>query len=390
MSFPHHDPDWIGAADFVRAHRRAGETILAPDAFVFRFERIYRYANTALRPEARYDWAALHTWMLHDLAPSFLARVGDEMRPVFANDAFVVWSRSTALGRLGFFNRHLRRFRRARRLADRTPPPAPPPAFDLPDAGIMEDFAHLSRPAIKTAMDRLFIRGGYRTPTLRDRTYMAEMDRCCAELMGDLTGKRILDLCCGDGRVAGMAETCAELVGVDLAEVPLRTMAGRWAHRPHYRFAAMAAEQLALPDASFDVVTFIEASEHVVDIEATLREIARVSRPGARLVVTSQNADSLHLIVNRKLGYPNFFTSYQHFREFTPAQLTALLGAHGFAVEQSRGIWLSPYWEIPGIDRHVRRATDDDPELVEAMHRIGRRIGADHAHTFMLSARKMP
>ncbi|MCW5772757.1 MAG: class I SAM-dependent methyltransferase [Rhodospirillaceae bacterium] len=388
MSFPYDDPDWVAAAAFVAAHRQPDETILAPDAFVFRVPRIARYANTRLRPDTHYDWAALHLWMLDALAPAYLAGLHRVLRPVFANGTFILFARNAALPRLGRFDPGWRRFRRRRRevlAAGDTPPP--PQLFDVPDEGGLKDFARLSRAEIKREMEPIFAKGGYHTPTLRDREYMAEMDRLTGEFMGDPAGLRILDLACGDGRAAQLAAGCAELIGVDLAETPLRVLAAE--AQPGRHYAVMAAEQLALPNAYFDLVVFIEAVEHVVDFEATAAEIARVTRPGGRLIVTSQNSGSLHLVLNRKLGYPNYFTSYQHFREFTPAELGARLAAHGFRVLRSSGIWLSPYWEIPGIDRPTRHATDNDPELVGILRQLGRKIGADHAHTFILLAEKV-
>ena len=64
------------------------------------------------------------------------------------------------------------------------------------------------------------------------------------------------------------------------------------------------------------------------------------------------------------------------------------IAAHGFAVERSAGVVLYPYWEIPGIDEHARRLTDDDREFAEIMGELGKRAGAEFAYTFVLAARK--
>ena len=143
----------------------------------------------------------------------------------------------------------------------------------------------------------------------------------------------------------------------------------------------MKAEALALPDAAFDIVTLIDGSEHVYDFEAALAEIARVLRPGGRFIVTAQNTNSLHLIVNRKLGYPDFVTNNHHFREFNVAEMTALVGAHGLAAGRSVGFVLYPYWEIPGIDEHARHITDEDGEFAELMRVLGERVGPEYAYT---------
>ena len=46
MSFPYHDRFWTETADFVAERLAPGESVLAPDIFWWRFERIARYRNT--------------------------------------------------------------------------------------------------------------------------------------------------------------------------------------------------------------------------------------------------------------------------------------------------------------------------------------------------------
>jgi len=394
MSFPYHDPAWVAAADFVRRHHAAGEIILAPDAFMWQFERIHRYANTRLRPEAHYDWAIVHNWMLHHLSERFLETLDAAMRPVHAGETFVVWTRGTALPRLSRFDRGVAAFRRNRRNIQRrngryfTGPEYSGPEPVHPDPGTIYRFRSMPRAALKGVYNRFFEHGGYRFETKRDAAYTRDLDNRTREFLGDTAGRSILDIACGEGRVARLVERSASFLGVDLAEVAIRNCRRAFAGRPDFHFAVMEAEALALPDARFDIVTMIDASEHIYDIGAALAEAARVIRPGGLFIITSQNKDSLHLIVNRKLGYPEFLTNNQHFREFNVAELTATIGAHGFAVERRAGVVLYPYWEIPGVDEHIRKITDDDAEFAEIMSVLGERAGAEYAYTFMVSARK--
>jgi demethylmenaquinone methyltransferase / 2-methoxy-6-polyprenyl-1,4-benzoquinol methylase len=98
-------------------------------------------------------------------------------------------------------------------------------------------------------------------------------------------GARILDVASGTAGVALQlaARTSATVVGVDLTEPMLRQ--GRRnvaAAGQSGRIALVAgrAEQLPFPDAAFDALTFTYLLRYVDDPVQTLRELARVVRPG--------------------------------------------------------------------------------------------------------------
>lgn len=96
-------------------------------------------------------------------------------------------------------------------------------------------------------------------------------------------GDRVLDVGAGTGvSTADLATSGAYVVGLDLSLGMLR--AGRRV-RPEVPLLAGDALRLPFPDESFDAVTISLALRNVVDTEAALREMARVTRPGGRLVV---------------------------------------------------------------------------------------------------------
>jgi SAM-dependent methyltransferase len=103
-------------------------------------------------------------------------------------------------------------------------------------------------------------------------------------------GERVLDLGTGTGAVAERAAPAVgpggEVVGLDISREMLALAERRAAERGlgNVRFLEGRAEAIPAPDASFDSVLASLSLMYVVDREAAAGEIARVLRPGGRLV----------------------------------------------------------------------------------------------------------
>ncbi|HZC73624.1 MAG TPA: class I SAM-dependent methyltransferase [Jatrophihabitans sp.] len=97
--------------------------------------------------------------------------------------------------------------------------------------------------------------------------------------------QRVLDVATGTAGVALMLteRTDASIVGVDLTEQMLRRGRERIVqHGKADRISLLVArgEQLPFPDNTFDALTFTYLLRYVADPAATIRELARVVRPG--------------------------------------------------------------------------------------------------------------
>ena len=97
-------------------------------------------------------------------------------------------------------------------------------------------------------------------------------------------GDRVLDACCGTGDLAlsCVKAGAGEVVGLDFSEPMLER-----ARRKSDAIEWLRGDLLALPfaDASFDSATVGFGVRNVEDLEAGLRELRRVLRPGGRLGV---------------------------------------------------------------------------------------------------------
>ncbi|GAB3590235.1 demethylmenaquinone methyltransferase [Angustibacter peucedani] len=96
-------------------------------------------------------------------------------------------------------------------------------------------------------------------------------------------GERVLDLAAGTGTSSEpFADGRVEVVPADFSLGMLRVGKRR---RPDLPFTAGDATRLPFADAAFDAVTISFGLRNVVDPDAGLRELLRVTRPGGRLLV---------------------------------------------------------------------------------------------------------
>ena len=92
----------------------------------------------------------------------------------------------------------------------------------------------------------------------------------------------VLDLGCGDGLVTSMVLSKVE-IGLD-PDVKVLERAAQ--HRIYERFEAVPAEDMHLPDGSIGTVFSNSVLEHLPCLDAALAAVARVLRPGGRLIFT--------------------------------------------------------------------------------------------------------
>ena len=112
--------------------------------------------------------------------------------------------------------------------------------------------------------------------------------RLLLEHLGDLTGKRVLDVGCGKGRFARILQERypdAGIWGLDISEEMLK-------HVPA-GIQTRAGSMTALPfeDASFDAAYATESLEHAVEIDVAVGEMCRVVRPGGAIAIIDKNAE---------------------------------------------------------------------------------------------------
>jgi 2-polyprenyl-6-hydroxyphenyl methylase/3-demethylubiquinone-9 3-methyltransferase len=181
-------------------------------------------------------------------------------------------------------------------------------------------------------------------------------------LVGDWTGREVLDLGCAGGFMAeALDDRGARVTGIDPAE---RAVAAARAHAAEtgraIRYDTGVGEALPYGDAAFDAVVSVDVLEHVSDLAQVIREVARVLRPGGLFLFDTINRTLLArfaviTVAERVIGLlprgthdPALF--------IRPAELRAHLDAAGlepgsFTGLGPRGIdrrWLPVFGRLPG------------------------------------------
>jgi demethylmenaquinone methyltransferase/2-methoxy-6-polyprenyl-1,4-benzoquinol methylase len=122
---------------------------------------------------------------------------------------------------------------------------------------------------------------------LMNRVMTVGLDERWRERAADLAalrpGDRALDVATGTGDLAiELAGRGATVVGLDFSD---RMLELARAKAPSIDFVQGNALELAYPDASFDAVTVGFGARNFSDLDRGLRELARVTRPGGRVVI---------------------------------------------------------------------------------------------------------
>jgi ubiquinone/menaquinone biosynthesis C-methylase UbiE len=154
-------------------------------------------------------------------------------------------------------------------------------------------------------------------------------------------GSNFFDLGCGAGWAARLAKVegrAKKVVGLDFSRTGLLHARK---HSPQIAWIQGDGTALPLADAAFDRLFCNGSLEHFPDIDRGLREIARILRPGSRLV----------LIV------PNFYVKTEQPMEFRTHYWgwKQKFEAAGFAIEKTGIDWGPPVFKNANLKRAIAR-----------------------------------
>jgi ubiquinone/menaquinone biosynthesis C-methylase UbiE/DNA-binding transcriptional ArsR family regulator len=163
------------------------------------------------------------------------------------------------------------------------------------------------------------------------------------------------DLGCGTGDVtAALAPFVRQVIGVDRSRPMLKAAAKRLARYDNVDLRQGELQALPIDDAALDAATIGLVLHHTADPLAVLREVARVVRPGGRLLVIDMLAHDHH-DYQQTMGHV--------WLGFEPAQLDMWCTTAGFEAVRIRPLPPAPKVTGPALLVASARRTANLPKL---------------------------
>jgi 2-polyprenyl-6-hydroxyphenyl methylase/3-demethylubiquinone-9 3-methyltransferase len=165
-----------------------------------------------------------------------------------------------------------------------------------------------------------------------------------------LGGARVLDVGCGGGILAdAMARRGADVLGIDLAEKPLKVaqLHALEGEPASVAYRLVAAEDLAreMPG-QFDAVTCMEMLEHVPDPASVVQACAALAKPGGAVFFSTIHRNPkafLYAIVGAEYVLSLLPRgTHEYARFIRPSELAQWCRDAGLTLQSSRGMEYNP------------------------------------------------
>lgn len=159
------------------------------------------------------------------------------------------------------------------------------------------------------------------------------------DALGVRPGDDVLDIGCGTGlltlELARAVGDQGSVTGIDPSQEMLDAARERCAEKQYVKLVEGTADRIPFDDVSIDRAISLQVFEYLTDIPTALREVARVLRPGGRLVIGDIHWDSWVWFSDDPERMARVMAAWDgHLSErCVPALLPAMLKEAGFVVD---------------------------------------------------------
>jgi ubiquinone/menaquinone biosynthesis C-methylase UbiE len=178
------------------------------------------------------------------------------------------------------------------------------------------------------------LRGFLRYMKMLPKMWRSPVGAAVVRSLAPQPGERVLDLGAGMGPATVIAaKSGASVLAVDPTPymrgiVRVRRLGQR--HRAAIRVVDGSAESIPADDHSVDALWTVNTVHHWTDLDAAVNELARVLRPGGRLLLVDEDFDDPGHPAHQHMQDRKDHRA-KHFAEVDPVAVAAQLGTAGFA-----------------------------------------------------------
>lgn len=123
------------------------------------------------------------------------------------------------------------------------------------------------------------------------------------EIFEQFGGGRVADIGCGDGTMLGMLMSSVSppemAVGLELRQIVVDDCQERYGADPRLSFVKLSSAFFDENESGFDTVFCMEVLEHVIDLPGVVKNLARITRPGGRVIISVPVETGLPLLAKQ-------------------------------------------------------------------------------------------
>lgn len=175
------------------------------------------------------------------------------------------------------------------------------------------------------------------------RSYEDQAERIALRKLLPRTGRRILEIGAGAGRLGDLYQGYDEVYLLDYAKSQVEQAKERWGHDPRFTFVQGDIYSLPFPTGYFDTIVTVRVLHHVKALAQALAEVARITAPRGVYVTEYANKRNLKALLRYAVGKgkpgenpfsPEPFEFVPLNIDFHPRYIHESLRRAGYTIEQ--------------------------------------------------------
>jgi ubiquinone/menaquinone biosynthesis C-methylase UbiE len=195
----------------------------------------------------------------------------------------------------------------------------------------------------------------------KGREYEDLAERIALRRLVPPTGRRLLDIGAGFGRLSEFYAGYEQVMLLDYSQALLRQARARLGHGSHIKYVAASFYEMPFADGAFDTAMMVRVMHHVADVPSLLNQVARVLTGGGSYVLEFANKRNLKAILRyllRRQAWSPFDAAPVEFAEmhfdFHPRWMRARLAEATFHVKRPLTV---SHFRLPVLKRAVPAGT---------------------------------